>query len=80
MLYIFFSDNGNMLEDFCFDQTFHPLRPEGQLISIGLFGIPYSSKNEQKNQRIYCLGYNKLNCFVCFLEEWKTPKGHFEMN
>ena len=47
-LLYFFTDNGKRLEDFCFGQTFHPLRPKGQLISKGLFGILNSSKKRTK--------------------------------
>ena len=49
---------------------------KGQLISKCLFGVLNSSKKQTKTSRQVV----KLNLFVRFLEELKTPKRHFEIN
>ena len=51
---------------------------KGQLISKCLFGFFNSSKKQKKSAPV---GQGKnLNFQVCFLEELKTPKRHFEIN
>ena len=51
----------------------------GQLISKGLFATLNSSKKPKRNQ-LYYYDISGWIVFVHFLEEFKTPKRHFEIN
>ena len=55
--------------------TFGTSLAKGQLISKCLFDVFISSKNKFENHN-FCPSL----FFVCFLEELKKPKRHFEIN
>ena len=54
--------------------------PKGQLISKCLFGVLNSSKKGTKTIRPWGIIVVESNFLVRFLEEFKTPKRHFEIN
>ena len=54
--------------------------PKGQLISKCLFGVLNSSKKQTKTIRPWGIIVVESNFLVRFLEEFKTPKRHFEIN
>ena len=64
-----------------FVANFSYLGFKGQLTSKCLFGILNSLKKMNEKIRLYYYGCTSSRIvFVCFLGEFKTPKGYFEIN